>query len=108
MLNILWVIMMAAGILFALIVATVAVAAGLTVAALAILAAGIALSVLSFVFWPGLLPVLLLCGTGLMLAGAGLICITAGIWVFAQLFPRIIRGIVYVCRLPFNKKGTQK
>lgn len=97
-----------AGILFALIVAAVAVAAGLTVAALAILAAGVALSVLSFVFWPGFLPVLLLCGTGLMLAGAGLICITAGIWVFAQLFPRIIRGIVYVCRLPFNKKGTQK
>lgn len=97
-----------AGILFALIVAAVAVAAGLTVAALAILAAGVALSVLSFVFWPGFLPVLLLCGTGLMLAGAGLICVTAGIWVFAQLFPRIIRGIVYVCRLPFNKRGNQK
>lgn len=93
------------GILFGVFVAIIAVGAALVIAAAAVLLAGVALVAFGIgTMFGAPLSALLLSGSGLMLTGAGIICIIAGAWVCSKIIPAIIRGVVKLCRMPFNGK----
>ncbi len=92
-------------VMFGLFVAALAVGCSIFIAACAVLIAGIFTGVSGFATaFTAPLSGILVIGTGLMLAGAGLIFTVFGIWVCTKCVPAIIRGFVSLCRMPFNRR----
>lgn len=101
-----------AGAVFGVVVAVLATLAALLFAfgavAIALLIAGIAIFAASFVkiFIAPLLGVLMM-GTGLILVGVGILFAIGTIWICATVLPACVRGVVKLCRMPFEKRGGQ-
>lgn len=116
-------IILAVILLFPIWVPFVGAAFGILVAVLAVAFAGVfAIAVCSVVvlvvgivlFVVGLLkiflaPIASLCliGTGMVLIGLGILFLLATTWLCAKAIPAVVRGIVYVCRIPFRRKEGQ-
>lgn len=95
------------GAVFGLIVAAVALTFAGALAAAGILAAGIVLAVtgiglLFSVPFSGLLGL----GAGLFITGAALLAGIFFVWLGVKVLPLVIRGIVYVCSLPFKRRSA--
>lgn len=98
------------GIVFGLFISFIALGFAGIIGAIALLGAGISLCIASFVaFFTEPLTSILSLGCGIFILGLGILAAVAGIWLCIKLVPRIIRLIVKVCQMPFNKnkKGGQ-
>ena len=79
---------------------------GLGAAGVAMIAAGIAL------FIAGLIQItvpfigLLLCGGGLIIFGLGMLFVLFTVFLCKTVLPAIIKGVVYLCRLPFQNRSV--
>ncbi len=83
-----------AGVLIAVFVSGIA----LCIAGIAVFAAGIATMFVSPVVG------ILLIGISLLLLGIGILFAILGIWILVKAVPPMVRGIVNLCRKPFNRK----
>ena len=93
------------GTAFGILVAILAVFFSLGVVAAALLISGIAVifaSIAAFIAEP--LAGLLTLGTGLLLTGIGVVGTILIVKFYVYIIPKIIRGIVRLCRLPFQKR----
>lgn len=82
---------------------------GIGIAALTISAAGIAVIIFGIIgMFSSVLGGMLVAGIGLALSGAGLIIGILIIKFYVFIIPKIIRGIVYLCKLPFKKRINVK
>lgn len=95
----------------ALIISAIATVASLVIGlfgvALGFMGGGVAMIIAGFVtmvssFYNGLLAL----GTGLAMFGLGLILIPLLVKICVTLIPLTIKGLVYICKLPFRKRGT--
>lgn len=89
-------------VIFGLGVSVVACAAALTFGG--ILAFGFGLAVLVELPFAGIS----ICGIGLVLFGFGMLFIWLTVWLFGKAIPTVIRGIVYLCRLPFRRADERR
>lgn len=46
------------------------------------------------------------CGAGLLILGLGILFVMLSLWLSKTLFPAIIKGIVYIIRLPFQNRSV--
>ena len=93
----------AIGILLALSMTVIAI----VVASIAVVIAGIAVLVTGIVSMFGEIAAgLALSGIGLILIPLGMIATVASVKLCTVVFPAIIRGIVWVCRRPFQRKAV--
>lgn len=92
------------GIVFGLSIAFIALGFAGIVTAIALLGAGIAVCFASFVaFFTKPLTSILSLGCGIFILGLGILAAVIGIWLCSKLVPVIIRFIVKVFQMPFNK-----
>lgn len=82
----------------AIIFAVIVAGAAIVVTGIGLLVAGIAALIESPVV------AILLAGVGLILGGVGILITILGAWIVAKVVPPIIRGIVNLCRKPFERK----
>ncbi len=96
-------------VLFGIICAVVAVLAAVLLAGVGITIAGIALVIagIAGMFFSPLAGATLL-GVGLLLLGIGILLVIAGGYILTKAVPPMIRGIVKLCRMPFERKGGVK
>lgn len=85
---------------FCIFIAIVVAFAAITVAGVTLICTGI------FSMIPTIAVGLALFGTGLILTVIGVIGTIAGFRLCTIVFPGIIRGIVWLCRLPFHRKAV--
>ena len=92
-------------VLFGLLCAAAALVFAVMVSGIAIVIAGIAL------FGSGIVTLIqspvvgiLLAGIGLILAGIGILVTILGIWVLKKVVPPLVRGLVDLCKKPFERK----
>lgn len=90
---------------FGILCAVVSVLFAVMVAGIAIVVTGIALIVSGIVALIEAPVVgILLAGIGLILAGLGILIAILGIWIITKVVPPVVRGIVNLCRKPFERK----
>lgn len=92
-------------VLFSILCAVAALLFAVMAAGIAIVITGIAL-IISGIVTLIQSPVvgILLAGIGLILAGIGLLIAILGIWIITKVVPPLVRGIVNLCRKPFERK----
>lgn len=94
------------GVMFGAIVGLLGILFGFTVAGFALLITGIILfgvAIVKMFIAPA--GGILLMGAALLILGIALLLLLASYGVAFRLIPAIIRGFVYLCRLPFRKRG---
>ena len=87
-----------AALMFALFVGVAAVAFAMVVAGIVLLVVGI-IKMFALPFGG-----MCLIGTGLVCAGIGILFVILSVWICRMAIPAVIRGVVNICRIPFNKK----
>jgi len=94
------------GVILGVVAAVLGLIFGLGAAGVAMIAAGIAL------FIAGLIQItvpfigLLLCGGGLIIFGLGMLFVLFTGFLCKTVLPAIIKGVVYICRLPFQNRSV--
>jgi uncharacterized membrane protein len=94
------------GVILGVVAAVLGLIFGLGAAGVAMIAAGIAL------FIAGLIQItvpfigLLLCGGGLIIFGLGMLFVLFTGFLCKTVLPAIIKGVVYLCRLPFQNRSV--
>lgn len=82
---------------------------GLVIGAICIMIAGFVVFIVGMTKIVVALPVALVtCGSGILLFVLGAIATVAAIKLCIIVYPAMIRGIVYVCKLPFQGRGGRK
>ncbi len=100
------IIMSALGVLFGIAMAIVGILFGFGIAGVVMMGVGIAL------FVTGLIKIgvpfvgILLCGSGLIVLGLGMLFALACITLCKKVIPGLIRGIVQICRRPFQNRSV--
>lgn len=95
------------GVVIAVVVALFMVFVALVIASIAVLISGIAvIGVGIAAIIPELAVGLALVGSGLVVTVLGLIATVASVKLCIVVFPGIIRGIVWLCRRPFQRKAV--
>lgn len=94
------------GTLIGLIAAVFGIVIGFGAAGVAMIAAGMALVFIGIVQINIPLALLLLCGTGLVIFGLGILSLLFSIMICKKLIPAMMRGIVALCRLPFKNRSV--
>lgn len=90
---------------FGILCAIGAVLFSLAIVGIALVVAGIALFVCGFItLFESPVVGILLMGGALVLAGIGVLITILGIWLLVKVIPPIVRGIVNLCRKPFQRK----
>ena len=90
---------------FGILCAISAVLFSLAIVGIALVVAGIALFVCGFItLFESPVVGILLMGGALVLAGIGVLITILGIWLLVKVIPPIVRGIVNLCRKPFQRK----
>ena len=90
---------------FGILCAISAVLFSLAIVGIALVVAGIALFVCGFItLFESPVVGILLMGGALVLAGIGVLITILGIWLLVKIIPPIVRGIVNLCRKPFQRK----
>ena len=92
-------------VLFGLLAAAAALLFAVMVSGIAIVISGIALfgsGVVTLIQSP--VAGILLAGIGLILAGIGILVTILGIWVLKKIVPPLVRGLVDLCKKPFERK----
>lgn len=94
------------GVVFGLVMTFLSVVFGFLVAGVGIFVGGLICIVFGFVklFSVPLAGAVLL-GVGFLLFGIGLLLSVLMVWICAKVVPPVCRGIVALCRKPFEKKG---
>lgn len=94
-------------IIFSAIITVFALLFGFGIAGIVMVPIGIAMIFIG-IFKLGV-PVLglSLCGGGLVLIGLGVLFVLLSIWLGKTLIPALIRGIVYIFRLPFQNRSVR-
>lgn len=91
--------------IFGILCAISAVLFSLAIVGIALVVAGIALFVCGFItLFESPVVGILLMGGALVLAGIGVLITILGIWLLVKVIPPIVRGIVNLCRKPFQRK----
>ncbi|MDD2979487.1 MAG: DUF1700 domain-containing protein [Hespellia sp.] len=94
-------------IVFGLVCAAFGIFIGLVVGAAAMMIGGVALVILGLTKIFSVFPIALATsGAGLILFIVGLIAMVGCVKLCMIAFPAMVRGIVYVCRLPFQRKAV--
>lgn len=92
------------GTLIALIVSVAAVFLAIGITGIALIGAGIALFIGGILkLWTPLIG-LLMCGAGLVVFGIGMLFTIVCGFLSGKLIPAMVRGFVYLCRLPFRNR----
>ncbi len=94
------------GVLFGFAVALVSIFIALAASSVALIFAGIVIfgvSIAKFFVSP-LLGIFML-GASLLVAGFGILLLILTVWIGGTLIPMCFRGVVKLCRMPFEKKG---
>lgn len=94
------------GIAVAVLGTMLALFVGFGVAGLAMMGVGTALIIAGIIKLGVPFIGFLLCGVGLLSLGAGMLFVMLTIFIGKTLFPAIIRGIVKVCKLPFENRSV--
>lgn len=94
------------GVAFGLFMALVGITFGFGLAGLVMVATGIGVFFLGFIQFGISFATLIVCGAGLFVFGLGVLFTLVSTWVGKRLIPSLIRGIVYLCRLPFQKRSV--
>lgn len=90
---------------FGILCAIGAVLFSLAIVGIALVVAGIALFVCGFItLFESPVVGILLMGGALVLTGIGVLITILGIWLLVKVIPPIVRGIVNLCRKPFQRK----
>ena len=90
---------------FGILCAISAVLFSLAIVGIALVIAGIALFICGFItLFESPVVGILLMGGALVLAGIGVLITILGIWLLVKVIPPIVRGIVNLCRKPFQRK----
>lgn len=93
-------------IVFSLIVAVFALLFGFGIAGIVMVPVGIAITIFGIVNIGIPFMGLLNCGAGLLVLGLGILFVMLSVWLSKTLLPAIIKGIVYIFRLPFQNRSV--
>lgn len=94
------------GTLFGLICAVFGIVIGFGAAGVAMVATGGALFIIGIVQINVPFALLVLCGSGLVVFGLGVLFLLSSVMMCKKLIPAMIRGIVSLCRLPFKNRSV--
>ncbi|TAH69827.1 MAG: DUF1700 domain-containing protein [Anaerolineaceae bacterium] len=97
----------ALAIIFSFVVTVFALLFGFGIAGIVMVPIGIAMIFIGLVKLGVPLLGLSLCGGGLVLLGLGILFAMLSFWLGKTLLPAIIRGIVYIFRLPFQNRSVR-
>lgn len=94
------------GVVVAIIAVVFALLFGFGIAGIVMVPVGIALMVFGLVRMG--LPVLglSLFGSGLIVMGLGILFVMLSAWLCKTVLPAVVRGVVYICRLPFKNRSV--
>lgn len=97
-----------------LLIAAVAIIFAIAVSVIAVMAALVITGVVLFVvgvgrlFTGGMVIGLGLLGGGLIVLALGILAVVLMVWVFGVFFPWAVKGIVHLCKKPFEKRKEQE
>ncbi|MGB4659092.1 MAG: DUF1700 domain-containing protein [Mobilitalea sp.] len=94
------------GIVIAVVATILGLVFGLGVAGIAMIGVGIALIVAGVVQLSIPLAAMLLCGAGLVVLGLGMLFVYACVLLCKNVLPAVIRGVVNLCRMPFQNRSV--
>ncbi len=94
------------GVLFGFMAALFGIVIGFGTAGVAMTLAGAVLFIIGIVQINVPLALLMLCGSGLVIFGLGILFLLLSIQICRKLLPAIIRGIVNLCRIPFKNRSV--
>ncbi len=86
--------------------ALVGITIGFGIAGVVLIAIGIGLFLLGLMQLSIPTSILLLCGAGLLVFGIGVMFMIVSVLVAKILIPALVRGLVYICRLPFKNRSV--
>lgn len=94
------------GIALSIVLAIAGILFGFAIAGIVMVPAGIAM-VFAGLFKMGIPYIgLAICGGGLLILGIGILFVLLSVCLCKTVVPAIIRGIVYICRLPFKNRSV--
>lgn len=94
-----------AGVAVGAVVSVFGVAMAFILITVALVIAGIALIVVGFANMFSVAPAgILLCGIGFLLFGGGMLMALASVFICGTLLPQVVKGIVWLCKRPFQRK----
>ncbi len=92
-------------VLASLVVAAAALLGGLILVGIALIVTGVILFILGFIkMFVSPFAGLCIAGAGLIGAGIGILISISAAWLIIKIVPMLIRGIVKLCRMPFERK----
>ena len=94
------------GIVVAILGAFFGIIVGFGAAGIAMIFAGIALVIAGLIQMSAPLIGIAFCGVGLLVFGFGMLFALACITICTKVLPAFIRGVVYLCRLPFKNRSV--
>lgn len=93
-------------IVFSIIVTVFALLFGFGIAGIVMVPVGIAITIFGIVNIGIPFMGLLNCGAGLLVLGLGILFVMLSVWLSKTLLPAIIKGMVYIFRLPFQNRSV--
>lgn len=90
---------------FGLFMAVIGIGVGLVVLSVVAFVLGLMLVAIAIgIFFSDAVTALFCLGIGLLISGLGVLFIIGGSWLCAKVLPRVIQGMVKLCRKPFERK----
>lgn len=94
-------------IIFSLVITVFALLFGFAIAGIVMVPVGIALVFVGIVNIGIPFMGLIYCGAGLIVLGLGILFVMLSVWLSKTVFPAIIKGLVYIFRLPFQNRSVK-